>query len=323
MPTSRRHIQPALGRLARRLVDPPAGFLAALVIGVSLAAADPARPSEEVPFAPIPATEESDATSPAPVLEQEAAGRDKPQEEIAARPKPQSRALPREVVGPPLVPSSAWTQSGQASWYGPYFHGRKTASGEIFDASARTVAHPTLPLGCVVAVENLDNGRRAVARVNDRGPFRPGRIVDCSYSLAHELGFVGSGVASVRVTLLDSIGAEQHFAGRGVLVALSEADREPLERYAAYFSSGKRGPRPFVGPPAPPVDLLAELPTSPAIQERTVRRASVLEISAFARVARSVVDALFGPIPEVHLEVGFPARPERFGLREFAALFTR
>ena len=110
-----------------------------------------------------------------------------------------------EPFVPPACSLATYSQVGDASWYGPDFHGQPTASGETFDALALTVAHPNLPLGSVIQIENLDNGRRTYARVNDRGPFLKDRIVDCSYAVAHMLGFVAQGLARVQVTVLDSL----------------------------------------------------------------------------------------------------------------------
>jgi rare lipoprotein A (peptidoglycan hydrolase) len=95
-----------------------------------------------------------------------------------------------------------WSQRGVASWYGDPFHGRRTANGEIFDKNAPTVAHPTLPHGTKVRIKNLTNGREVVARVNDRGPFVKGRIVDLSQGLAQKLDLIKSGTANVELTPL-------------------------------------------------------------------------------------------------------------------------
>ena len=92
-----------------------------------------------------------------------------------------------------------YTGSGQASWYGSDFHGRRTANGEIFSANAITGAHPTLPLPSYVRVTNADNGRSIVVRVNDRGPYMPGRIMDLSHRAAEMLGYVNNGHANVNV----------------------------------------------------------------------------------------------------------------------------
>ena len=96
-------------------------------------------------------------------------------------------------------PSHPWTQVGRASWYGRRFQGQPTASGEPFDRTLLTCAHPTLPIGSLVKVTNLDNHRSIMVRVNDRGPIVPGRIVDLSYAAAHALGFRREGLAHVRL----------------------------------------------------------------------------------------------------------------------------
>lgn len=89
-----------------------------------------------------------------------------------------------------------------SSWYGPDFDGQLTANGEIYDMYAQTAAHPTLPLGSVVRVVNLGTHKSAIVRINDRGPYIPGRDLDVSYQVARELGFVRRGTARVRVELL-------------------------------------------------------------------------------------------------------------------------
>ena len=97
--------------------------------------------------------------------------------------------------------STAFTpfrEKGVASWYGKMFHGRKTSSGDAFDMYAMTAAHPTLPIPSYVRVTNLSNGRSAVVRINDRGPFAEGRVIDLSYAAAAKLGLL-AGVAPVTV----------------------------------------------------------------------------------------------------------------------------
>jgi rare lipoprotein A len=90
---------------------------------------------------------------------------------------------------------------GLASFYGREHNGRRTASGEVFDMYEMTAAHRTLPFGTRVRVTNLANDREVTVRINDRGPFRRGRILDVSYAAARRLGFVGRGVAKVRVAV--------------------------------------------------------------------------------------------------------------------------
>ena len=95
-------------------------------------------------------------------------------------------------------------QRGIASWYGLPFHGRKTANGERFDMNALTAAHPSLPFGTRVKVRSLVNGREVIVRINDRGPFAPGRIIDLSHAAARAIGLVGFGVKRVSLTLVEA-----------------------------------------------------------------------------------------------------------------------
>ena len=96
-----------------------------------------------------------------------------------------------------------YQQRGQASWYGTKFHGRRTSSGEPYDMYAMTAAHKTLPIPSYVEVTNLENGRKAILRVNDRGPFIDGRIIDLSYVAAKKLGVYTTGTARVNVRAID------------------------------------------------------------------------------------------------------------------------
>ncbi|MGH6946363.1 MAG: septal ring lytic transglycosylase RlpA family protein, partial [Kiloniellales bacterium] len=98
----------------------------------------------------------------------------------------------------------AYSETGIASWYGPGFHGKSTANGERFDQNDLTAAHRTLPLPSMVRVTNLDNGRSIKVRVNDRGPFRGGRIIDLSRRAAQLLGFERQGTAKVLVEILEA-----------------------------------------------------------------------------------------------------------------------
>ena len=93
-------------------------------------------------------------------------------------------------------------QIGTASWYGSYFDGKPTASGEAYDMNDLTAAHPTLPLGSYVRVTNLHNGRAVVVRVNDRGPIVQGRIIDLSYGAAQALQFQEQGLQRVRLDVV-------------------------------------------------------------------------------------------------------------------------
>ncbi|HZP62272.1 MAG TPA: septal ring lytic transglycosylase RlpA family protein [Terriglobales bacterium] len=95
-------------------------------------------------------------------------------------------------------------QVGTASWYGEYFEGRTTASGEPYNMYDLTAAHPTLPLGTWVRVTNLRNGRRVYVRINDRGPIVPGRIIDLSYTAAEALHFKNKGIQRVRLDIVSA-----------------------------------------------------------------------------------------------------------------------
>lgn len=108
------------------------------------------------------------------------------------------------LAGQTVRPAGGQTydEIGLASWYGPDFHGKPTANGETFDQNALTAAHPSLPLPSLVHVTNMENGREVVVRVNDRGPFVEGRMIDLSLSAASQLGFAVAGEARVRVRYL-------------------------------------------------------------------------------------------------------------------------
>ena len=118
-------------------------------------------------------------------------------------------AEPEPVVVPippqppkPVVPLVISIHSGEASWYGPGFYGNRTANGEVFRPGTMTAAHRTLPFGTRVRVTNLWNGRKAVVRINDRGPFAGDRVIDLAHGAASELGLTSSGIAQVRLEVL-------------------------------------------------------------------------------------------------------------------------
>jgi rare lipoprotein A len=130
---------------------------------------------------------------------------------------PQTHIIPREIPPMATTPSTPETEQAQppakipeprqptivetglASWYGPRFHGKRTASGEVFNQHDFTAAHRTLPWGSKVKVTNIANGKSVEVRINDRGPFGKGRIIDVSRAAARVLGLVGSGITTVRI----------------------------------------------------------------------------------------------------------------------------
>lgn len=95
-----------------------------------------------------------------------------------------------------------WSQTGLASWYGEEFHGRTTANGEVYDMNAYTAAHRTLSFGTIVLVRNLENGREVKVRINDRGPFKKGRVIDLSYAAAKKIDLIRKGITEVRIYAL-------------------------------------------------------------------------------------------------------------------------
>ncbi len=118
------------------------------------------------------------------------------------------------------VDDRSYDRVGLASWYGDFFHGRRTANGEIYDMNSLTGAHPTLPLPTYVAVTNLANNRTVVVRINDRGPYHDGRLIDLSHKAAELLGFYGHGTAAVRV----------HYLGPAPLSGDDSYERSVLSR---------------------------------------------------------------------------------------------
>src|ERR1700733_2040197 len=190
-------------------------------------------------------------------------------------------------VGNPYEANGVWyypreqpdyDETGVASWYGAQFHGRRTSDGEIFDSNALTAAHRTLPMPVNVRVTNLENGKALVVRVNDRGPFARGRIIDVSKHAAELLGFYSSGTARVRVTYLGRAdlpaGAPQPDETPAVIAtALPAAPTEKVDSDALNIVPGAAvappvtvaSLAPTVAPP-PPVVTAASEPTGQVTQ---------------------------------------------------------
>ena len=117
---------------------------------------------------------------------------------------------PYSVFGRDYLPATSlrpYKERGLASWYGRKFHNQKTSTGEPYDMYAMSAAHPTLPLPSYARVTNLANGRSVIVRVNDRGPFHPGRIIDLSYAAAHRIGIAQNGSGEVEVESVFASGA--------------------------------------------------------------------------------------------------------------------
>lgn len=152
------------------------------------------------------------------------------------------KATPYTVLGKsyqPMQDGRSYREEGEASWYGTKFHGQPTANGEAYDLYGMTAAHKTLPLPTYVQVTNLDNRRKIIVRVNDRGPFYSSRIIDLSYAAAKKLGFAERGVARVLVEGIDPVVWQQQ--------------NDP----AYLVSARSRSEAPSSASPTPPVALLA------------------------------------------------------------------
>jgi rare lipoprotein A len=174
---------------------------------------------------------------------------------------------PYTIDGITYVPMEEFqhVETGVASWYGPGFHGKYTANGEVYDQSERTAAHRTLQMPSVLRVTNLENGHSTIVRVNDRGPFARSRILDVSRAAAEELGMVGNGTARVRVEQLEM----ESQAMKQIALNGGGADEQQsaLDNYIA----GRRGPPAGVAtaqavpPPTPSVTVYPSNPRSPAV----------------------------------------------------------
>lgn len=207
----------------------------------------------------------------------------------SAPPSPSSSGLPRSgvyKVGKPYQVNGVWyypaedysySETGIASWYGPGFHQKVTANGEVYDQNELTAAHKTLPMPSLVRVTNLDNGRSLVVRINDRGPYANGRIIDMSRRGAQLLGFEGTGTAKVRVQIL----AEE---SRAVAAAARQGTPAPM-------LAELDGPPPKAAPRGS-VEVSGTVRPTPA----AVTRAPVPPPTT---VAGDMVDGRFVPAPVV------------------------
>lgn len=206
---------------------------------------------------------------------------------------------PYVVAGQTYVPKenpNGYVREGLASWYGSAFHGRMTANGEVFDRHSIAAAHPTLPLPSYARVTNLDNGYSMVVRVNDRGPYHAGRVMDVSEEAADALGFHRKGTAHVRVEyvgkasvagsddrkLLASLRTDGRPAGRSTVMMADLGPTEDTERYT------RSAPAPLAFRPAQ--DSASEPAETPAARpERTAPvRAPIMLASAAVTVPAAV-----------------------------------
>ena len=175
----------------------------------------------------------------------------------------------------PLRKLQAYRERGMGSWYGRKFHGQRTSSGEPYDMYAMTAAHTVLPIPSYAKVTNLANGRSVVVRINDRGPFRPGRIIDLSYTAAWKLGYASNGSTLVEV---EAVTPEQ--------IALLASRRAPDEtRPVTVAAADARAAAPAAAPEAKP---LGGAPATSASIPVTAEASGVyLQLGAFSARANA------------------------------------
>jgi rare lipoprotein A len=212
-----------------------------------------------------------------------------------------------------LASSSGFVERGLASWYGPQFHGRRTSSGETYDMYAMTAAHPTLPLPTYVQVTNLENGQRAIVRVNDRGPFHGGRVIDLSYAAARKLGIVARGTGAVEVRAIDP-------AAQTVPVAQDAATETRTPSYpasvelnaASQARVSQTTPSLFVQ-----VGAFSELRNAEQLRAQLLlRQLGEIQIQ-FAEANNPLYRVRIGPLSSVDAADAMAQQLEALGLRDF------
>lgn len=195
MPVRRLPRPPCVRALTRPLRAALSAALAALLVACGSAPTRPGAASgRDGPAAEIPADLASTPDAEPRLETIRPGGPNKPYEVLGRNYTPETRDVPIK-------------EKGLASWYGRKFHGRKTASGEIYNMHAMTAAHKTMPLPSYAVVRNRVNGKQVVVRVNDRGPFIDGRVIDLSFAAARKLGIRGLGEVEVRRLTHDEIRA--------------------------------------------------------------------------------------------------------------------
>lgn len=219
----------------------------ALLLAVLLALAGCA--SQPQPEPPVAAVAAPKSAAPAPLKDGTPPFRPEilTMPEALPRPEPVTEAgnkSPYNVLGTtyrvtPVRPG--FRERGLASWYGTKFHGQYTSNGEPYDVYTMTAAHKTLPIPCYVRVTNLENGRRLVLRVNDRGPFHEGRVMDLSYAAAYRLGYADKGTALIEYEVLDPnapewVAKRREAAGDSRLAASQPAPRKTYVQAGAFRS---------------------------------------------------------------------------------------
>jgi rare lipoprotein A len=193
---------------------------------------------------------------------------------------------PYTALGQNFVPDKSakpYSASGTASWYGRQFHGKKTASGEIYDMYAMSAAHPTLPIPSYARVTNLKNNKSVIVRVNDRGPFHAGRVIDLSYTAALKLGYVSQGSTDVFV---ESISAQNAPGNKTIQPITTDRTAMPATSVAAAASAP--APASVAQPAAPVLNRPAVLaaPAAPPTM-KPIDRPGYLQLGVFSNLTNA------------------------------------
>ena len=197
-----------------------------------------------------------------------------------------------------LLPTAkGYREVGVASWYGSKFHGRSTSNGEAYDMFAMTAAHKTLPIPAYVRVTNLENGRSAIVRVNDRGPFHDDRLIDLSYAAARKLGVYANGTARVEVVAIDPADYQRNSVEEPRVVTRTRLDRPPLAR-RDLGGEVKDGP-PLGEPAFLQVGSFANLESARSLEAKVVQRVAAPTRVSKAKIrGRNLFRVLVGPFAD-------------------------
>jgi rare lipoprotein A len=270
-----------------------------LAVSVVMALAGCAGPGSRTPPQPSPSAKTTPPYKSGAYYKDDGPGRHIPVNlDAVPDAEPKKEALhryandPYKVMGRQYVPigdNEPYVKKGLASWYGRKFHGQPTASGETYDMYAMTAAHATLPIPSYVRVTNPENGKSVVVRVNDRGPFHEGRIIDLSYTAAYKLDLL-KGVSTVEVVKIEPEAAPGSFAA----AVADAAPQDPVKQVQAALASA-----PVAEPLPTPAPLLPQ--AAPAVGEL------FLQLGAFSNPAavEALVARLSAALPG---EVGTPVR---------------
>ncbi|WP_334188044.1 septal ring lytic transglycosylase RlpA family protein [Noviherbaspirillum sp.] len=194
----------------------------------------------------------------------------------------------------PITDSRPLKQQGVGSWYGKKFHGQKTSSGELYDMYKITAAHPTLPIPSYARVTNLANGKQVIVRVNDRGPFLGGRIIDLSYAAALKLGYLEKGSSQLEVERLLPEDIERIAAARREQAPMTASSTTAPAAIQPALASGTPSEGavalPVAAPVLPPISMIASSDIQPSVTQQAVPSAApgfYIQLGAFAQAANA------------------------------------